>query len=349
MVGPPPESWAVEPDLARTFDIAPGLWSFRLPLPWDHITHVNAYAIERDDGIVLVDCGSAGDETHRGALEATLGLAGFAIEDVRLLVGTHTHSDHVGLAAWVIERSGAEFWMHPDTGHFYDANREPDRIGAARERRSRQEGVPEHLLGLYGDVREETDGVLEPVRPDRLLLSGVKIQSKLGPWQVVETPGHCPTHVCLVQRERRLIILGDLVASAFSPWFDYGYSEDPVAQYLDSLDAIDALGPPALALPGHGRPISDLSEGDRPAPGGVAERLEQTLAAIATGPAGGYVLTDRVFGDLDPQAAVWRMAEVLCYLKHLSLAGMVIRDEAADGTFTYHLTSMPKEEPEGPA
>ena len=343
MVGPPPDSWAVEPGLARTFDIAPGLWSFRLPLPWDHITHVNAYAIERDDGIVLVDCGSAGDETHRGALETALGQAGFAIEDVRLLIGTHTHSDHVGLAAWVIERSGAEFWMHPDTAHFYDATREPERIAAARERRSRQEGVPEHLLELYRDVREETDGVLEPVLPDRLLLGGVEIPSKLGDWQVVETAGHCPTHVCLVQRERRLIILGDLVASAFSPWFDYGYCEDPVAQYLDSLGAIEALGPQVLALPGHGRPISDLPEAIA-LHRGVAERLERTLAATAAGPAGAYALTKRVFGDLDPQAAVWRMAEVLSYLEHLSLAGMVIRDEAADRTFTYHL--LPKEEPE---
>jgi glyoxylase-like metal-dependent hydrolase (beta-lactamase superfamily II) len=338
VVGPPPESWAVDPELARTFDIAPGLWSFRLPLPWHHITHVNAYAIERDDGIVLVDCGSAGDETHRGALEAALGRAGHSIEDVRVLVGTHTHSDHVGLAAWVIERSGAEFWMHPETGHFYDATREPERIAAAREARSRQEGVPDHLVELYRDVREETDGVLAATPPDRLLIGGVTIESKLGNWEVVETPGHCPTHVCLVQRDRRLIILGDLVASAFSPWFDYGYSEDPVSEYLDSLDAIEALGPSALALPGHGRPISDLPAAIALHRRGVGERLEQTLAAIAAGPTGAYEITDRVFGNLDPQAAVWRMAEMLCYLKHLRLAGAIVRDEAPDGTFTYRLT-----------
>lgn len=337
MVGPPPQSWAVEPELARTFDIAPGLWSFRLPLPWPGITHVNAYAIERDDGIVLVDCGSAGDASHRGALEAALGQAGFTIEDVRVLVGTHTHSDHVGLAGWVIDRSGAEFWMHPDTGHFYDGTREPARIAAARERRSRQEGVPEHLLDLYSDVREETDGVLEAVLPDHPLAGGVKIGSRLGDWEVVETPGHCPTHVCLVQRDRRLIILGDLVASAFSPWFDYGYSADPIAEYLDSLDAIDALGPPVLALPGHGRPISDLPGAIALHRRGVAERLEQTLAAIGAGPTGAYEITSRVFGDLDSQAAVWKMGEMVAYLKHLRLAGMITRDEAADGTFSYRL------------
>ncbi|HUA70350.1 MAG TPA: MBL fold metallo-hydrolase [Solirubrobacteraceae bacterium] len=337
MVGPPPESWAIEPDLARTFDIAPGLWSFRLPLPWPSITHVNAYAIEHEDGIVLVDCGSAGDASHRGAIVAALGLAGFTIEDVRVLVGTHTHSDHVGLAAWVIERSGAEFWMHPDTGHFYDGTREPERIAAARERRSRREGVPERVLEFYADVREETDGVLGAVAPDRPLAGGVKIESKLGDWEVIETPGHCPTHVCLVQRDRRLIILGDLVASAFSPWFDYGYSADPVAEYLSSLDTIEALGPFSLALPGHGRPIENLPEAIALHRRGVAERLEQTLAAIAAGPTGAYELTYRVFGDLDDQAGVWKMTEIFGYLKHLRLAGKVTRDEDMDGTFSYRL------------
>jgi glyoxylase-like metal-dependent hydrolase (beta-lactamase superfamily II) len=243
----------------------------------------------------------------------------------------------VGLAAWVLERSGAEFWMHPDTGHFYDGTREPARIAAARERRSRQEGVPERVLEYYSDVREETDGVLGAVAPDRPLAGGDKVESRLGDWEVIETPGHCPTHVCLLQRDRRLIILGDLVASAFAPWFDYGYSADPVAEYLRSLDAIEALGPMSLALPGHGRPIENLQDAIALHRRGVAERLEQTRVAIAAGPTGAYELTYRVFGDLEDQAAVWKMTELFGYLKHLRLAGLVIRDEAADGTFSYRL------------
>ncbi len=338
MVGPPPESWAVAPDAARTYELAPGLWSLRLPLAWEHISYVNAYVIERDDGIVLVDCGSAGDDSYREALQRAIAEAGFTLQDVRLLVATHTHSDHVGLAAWVLEESGAELWMHPHTAHFYDGTREPERIAAARERRARQEGVPEHLLDLYRDVREETEGVLAPVPPDRPLVGGTLVDSNLGPWQVVETPGHCPSHVCLVQRDRGLIVLGDLVAAAFSPWFDYGYSPDPVAEYLEALDRIGAIDPPALALPGHGRPISDLPAAIELHRRGVADRLAQTQEAIAAGPAGAFELTPRVFGEPDSgETAVWRMTELVCYLRHLRLAGAVVRDQAADGTFTYRL------------
>ena len=41
----------------RRWEIEPGLWQLRLPLPWDTISSVNAFAIARDDGIMLVDAG----------------------------------------------------------------------------------------------------------------------------------------------------------------------------------------------------------------------------------------------------------------------------------------------------
>jgi hypothetical protein len=61
------------------------------------------------------------------------------------------------------------------------------------------------------------------------------------------------------------------------------------------------------------------------------------MAAIAAGPTGAYALTYRVFGDLEDQAAVWKMTEMFGYLKHLRVAGTIARDEAADGTFSYRL------------
>src|SRR3954471_11863333 len=97
MVGPPPESWSVPPERARAFELAPGVWQLRLPLPWPLIPHVNAYLLYEPDGPVLVDCGSAGHPSHRAALSAALATAGTQVSEVRTLVATHTHSDHVGL------------------------------------------------------------------------------------------------------------------------------------------------------------------------------------------------------------------------------------------------------------
>ena len=45
MVGPPPDSWAVDADAAKAFEVADGIWRLRLPMPWPHISHANAYLL----------------------------------------------------------------------------------------------------------------------------------------------------------------------------------------------------------------------------------------------------------------------------------------------------------------
>lgn len=319
--------------------MVPGLWQLRLPLAWEGIGSVNAFAIARDDGVMLVDCGSAGDPSYRHALALALDQAGFGLRDVRVLAGTHTHSDHVGMASWVIGESGCELAMHPATAHFYDAMRDPAGIEAARERRSRQEGVPEDVIWAYRDVREETEGVLAPVEPHRQLHDGVRLASRLGEWEVVETPGHAPSHVCLFQRDHGIAVVADLVSRTFSPYFDYGYTPDPVAEYLASLDRVAAISGIEVALPGHGRPIADLADVIAEHREGVHEGLAACRRAVAAGPAGGFDLTTRVYGAARSLfVAVWQLAGVACYLRHLRLSGQVTRETAPDGTFRYRTT-----------
>jgi glyoxylase-like metal-dependent hydrolase (beta-lactamase superfamily II) len=314
----------------------PGLWRLRLPLAWAAIGHVNAFAIDAADGIVLVDCGCAGHPSQQEALSVALAEAGHAVEDVRILVGTHVHSDHIGLAQWVKERSGAELWMHPATGAFYDAMRDPAAVAAARERRARAEGVPEALIPEYRDVREETEGVLAPVEPDRPLHAGVRVPSALGDWETVETPGHSPSHVCLVQRDHGIAMLGDLVSAVYAPFFDYGYTPDPVAEFLDSLARVAAISELRVGLPGHGRPIDGLGDVLELHRRSAAERLAATEAAIEAGPAGAWELTARVFGEPPSgEIGVWRTGEVMGYLLHLRRAGTIVRDETAGGEFRY--------------
>ena len=143
MVGPTPADWSVDPDAASVFEIRPGLKTLRLPLPWAWITHVNAYSFDRaDGGITLVDCGGAGHPSAWEALLVALDRSGRQISDVRELVLTHAHSDHLGVATRIVEESGCTMWMHPAHQAFTDGALEPERIYAARERRALAEGVP---------------------------------------------------------------------------------------------------------------------------------------------------------------------------------------------------------------
>jgi glyoxylase-like metal-dependent hydrolase (beta-lactamase superfamily II) len=339
VAGPPPASWAVRPQDAGVRLVAPGLWRLRLPTPWDGISHVNAYLIDRGDGsTVLVDCGTGGDPTAAAALEVAIDETGHRIEDVAVLAVTHVHSDHVGLAAHVLARSDAELWTHPDDQHFYEAFHAPDAVIAARERRARREGVPTARLEPYRTVREEIEGAQAVTAPDRPLHRDTVIDTALGPWRVLETPGHCPSHVCFVQPDHGLALVGDLICPVFVPWLDYGCSPDPYAEILASLDALEAAGPIAAALPGHGRPITDLGAVLADTRAGFAARMAATRRALAAGPGDGYTLTLRIFGDEDDLAAVGHLTEVLAYLRHLRLRGEVVRETTPDDTYLYRAT-----------
>jgi glyoxylase-like metal-dependent hydrolase (beta-lactamase superfamily II) len=327
MAGPPPPDWQVDPGAAGAREVVPGLWRLRIPIGWEQMTHVNAYIVEADE-LTLVDCGGAGHPSCAQALEVALEQTGHALDEIGRLVFTHVHSDHMGQAQFVVERSGAEVWSHPNDAHFYDAVRETERIVAARERRARQEGVPEHRLEVYRTAREELEGALGPVERTHALTDGVTVSG----FEVIETPGHAPSHVCLIRGD--VAIVGDLICPAFVPWLDYGYSADPLAETLASLDALEETGA-TLALPGHGRPITDVAATIEATRTGFGLRLDATRQALRDGPAGAYELTTRIWGEEADLPATGHMTEVLSYLRYLRGRGEITRTTEDDGTYRY--------------
>ncbi len=321
-------------ELGRGERVLPGVFRLRLPLPWPGVPHGNAWAVADGDGIVLFDTGihAPGSLVH---LERALAMCGLALEDVRLIVCTHAHSDHYGQAAPIIERSGAELWMHPNFEHARRWAEDPDASLVRRLEIARQSGVPEEPLRRYASERADHEsGIAALVEPDRPLLPGVIVQTDLGPWTVHETPGHAPSHVCLFQPDHRLLISGDHLLGRISLYFDYGYSPDPVGEFVRSLDVVQALDA-RLCLPGHGRTFTDVRahiEGNREL---VAERLAATLAVLraatdddAAGavPLTAFEILPRVYGaELSPPLAQWLLTETLAMLLHLEVIGQAVR------------------------
>jgi len=311
---------------ARADRILAGLWRLRLPLPWPAVPHVNAFAIAAGDGVVLVDCG-----LHQpgglAQLERALNQAGLRLEHVRLLVCTHAHIDHYGLAAAVIDVSQCELWMHPAHAHATVAATDP----AARLKRrieiALQSGVPASALERYrGQHGDDDTGVARVVLPDRDLLPGVEVETDLGSWQVYETPGHAPSHVVLHQPDRRLLLSGDHLLGRVSLFFDYDHTPDPVGEFMGSLDTVSDLDVD-LILAGHGRPVRD-------APGLIAANrrevkcgLRRVRSALAEGPRTAYEIAAGLLGveELNEMQVGWGLSVALSYLDHLELRGDVRR------------------------
>jgi glyoxylase-like metal-dependent hydrolase (beta-lactamase superfamily II) len=337
MVGPPPASWEIDSSAAVALAVEPGLWRLRLPLPWRHISHANAYAVEREDGrLVLFDCGGGGDPSCLAGLERALAQIGRGVADIAELVITHAHSDHLGTAASIAARADCTVWIHPARAHFEDVGADPAGVRTQRARGARRWGVPEELVDECADVGEELHGVDGAVRCDRALAAGTSIPSALGAWRAIATPGHAPSHVCLFQPERGVLIAGDLVGPIFAPSFDVGYTPDPVGEQLASLGAAAALRP-RLALPGHGRPLTDPAAVFAAHTGGVAERLAAVKAALAGAALTPYETAVALFGrPEDPDERVWRLIETLAYLEHLAATGAAASTD--DAVIRFRLT-----------
>jgi glyoxylase-like metal-dependent hydrolase (beta-lactamase superfamily II) len=291
------------------------------------VPHGNAWAIAAGRGIVLIDTGMH-EEGSMAQLERAMDQVNLRVEHVRLLVCTHAHSDHWGQAAPICDRAGCELWLHPNHEH---ATRSFGDREAALQRRlevGRQSGVSADALRAYADrYGSMPSGIARVIEPDRALVSGVSVDTDLGTWHAYETPGHAPSHVCLFQPERRILISGDHVLGRISLFYDYGWTPDPVGEFLSSLDVVDALDA-RLALSGHGKPFVEVHghiEGNRTL---VAQRLDAVMAALESdGPSTALAIARRMHGsDLSAANANWLLSETLSYLRHLDAGGRVAHE-----------------------
>jgi glyoxylase-like metal-dependent hydrolase (beta-lactamase superfamily II) len=318
-------------EVGRGERVLPGLWRLRLPLPWPGVPHCNAWAVAAGDGIVLFDTGmhEPGSLAH---LERALDQVRLRLEHVRLLVCTHAHSDHYGQAATILERAGCELWMHPNHAHMTQAAGDPEVWLARRLEVARQSGVAEEPLRRYAEQRRGRGfGVAAIVLPDRDLRAGMTVETDLGPWVVYETPGHAPSHVCLHQPQRRLLVSGDHLLGRVSPYYDYGWTPDPAGEFLRSLDVVAGLDA-RLCLAGHGRPFTDVRAHIDANRALVHERLDAVLRALGAGPRTAVEVVPDVYGE--PLSAIntsWWLSETLCYLVHLEREVRVRRVDVAEG------------------
>jgi glyoxylase-like metal-dependent hydrolase (beta-lactamase superfamily II) len=212
--------------------------------------------------------------------------------------------------------------MHPNHGHMTRAAQNPERTFERRIEVARQSGVPEEALRRYKESRRgQGVGIERVVEPDRDLVPGVRVETDIGVFDVYETPGHAPSHICLHESERGILISGDHLLGRVSLYYDYGHTPDPAGEFLHSLDVVDALDS-RLCLAGHGRPFRDVKEHVEANRREVAERMGRVRAALRDGdgePKTPFEIVPILLGDPNPSPMMvnWGLSETLSYLRHL--------------------------------
>ena len=155
----------------------------------------NAFLIEGDDGLTLIDAGFPGKEA--AAFGAIRGL-GRSLDQLKHLIFTHGHPDHIGSAAAIVRESGARTYMHPLD------------IPMAESGGPFRPMIPAPgLVGLLCKVVYHPDERVEPVAIDQPLTAG-EILPIAGGFEVIHTPGHCAGQVALLWRPGRMLFAGDV-------------------------------------------------------------------------------------------------------------------------------------------
>jgi glyoxylase-like metal-dependent hydrolase (beta-lactamase superfamily II) len=318
-----------------------GIHRLSIPTPFP-VGRVNAYLIE-DEPLTLIDSGpnsaKALDE-----LEAALDEHGRRVEELGLLVVTHQHADHVGLAAVLARRSGAEVAALEGLGSYLgDLRREgesDDRFGA---RMMRENGVPADLVTALCTISATIRAWSSSVGVSCRLADGEELTLAGRTLRALHRPGHSPSDTVFVDEGQGMMIAGDhliahvssnpLLARPLTVRGDYeGARPQALISYLESMRRTREM-PLELVLPGHGDPISDHRELIDSRLRLHERRAERIHGLLAERPCNAHEVARMLWGDLALVQAYLTLSEVLGHIDLLIAEGRASEETVNGVTF----------------
>ena len=221
---------------------------------------VNVVLVRGRDGWCLIDTGTSGT---LGRLRGSLRRMGVREGDLRRVLVTHAHPDHVGGLAELVRASGAEVWAPEGDRAWIEHRGSPPRPD------------PRTLSGVHRLLGRIEPAAATPVSVDRGLRGGDRLDEVRDGLEVVALPGHTPGQIGFWFAAERVIVAGDALMHVF-PWW-----HPPIAAYTSdmqqarrSVASLAALEPRAVVV-GHGPPVvlpADAASGES-----LAARLRRAL------------------------------------------------------------------------
>ena len=148
---------------------------------------VNCYLVVNKEEIILIDTGLPGNSSKIiGYVENTLKRSP---QNIKTIVITHNHFDHVGSLSKIKEITGAKVAIHAADADYIRGKEK--HVGS-----SFMNGIIKLFQVIYQT---------KPVEPDILLKEG----DIIGGYQVIHTPGHTKGSICLYNPENKAIFVGD--------------------------------------------------------------------------------------------------------------------------------------------
>ncbi len=249
--------------------------------------HTNCYLVGRETALV-VDPGSPYPREIQRLLHEIytfLGTGGA----IRAIFLTHHHGDHIGGVPRLVRALRVPLAAHPQT--------------LAR--------LPASCLQSKIPPLSIDDGEQLHLEP-RLTL------------EAIHTPGHAPGHLCLFERNRGVLLSGDMIPGTGTTIIDP--PEGEMAGYISSLERLSGLAPQWI-LPAHGPAI----RGGQSAPRKLIQhrrwREHRVLSALHAVPRDLWTITKQAYDDTSPLMLPLARRSALAHLIKLAADGQALRDE----------------------
>lgn len=335
--------------MAEIREIREGLWVFPIVLPRNPLKWLNCYVIKGCPGVndgrnLLIDTGFNREDCLTELLDGMdkLGLIP-AMTDVFL---THIHSDHTGNAAH-LNRLGCRVFMSEKDCELSSID-EKSRWKNGADRIC-MEGMPD---GIINRIYKQDSSIVNisgyfdaiPLNEGDIMRYG-KYE-----FECIMTPGHTPGHMCLYERNSKIMLLGDHVLFGITPNIcAWSTVPDSLRNYLESLDKISHYEVD-LPLPAH-RTITyykTMNERIRELITHHEKRLTEILNILsANSEVDAYFVAKRMKWKIHaqswelfpPSQQYFAMSETLSHLDYLLSENLITRKETADGRRLYSLAA----------
>ncbi|MGO9957222.1 MAG: MBL fold metallo-hydrolase [Solirubrobacteraceae bacterium] len=312
-----------------------------IPTPFA-VGDVNTYLID-DDPLTLIDCGP-NSASALAALEAALSRLGRRLSEIELILITHQHIDHVGLAGEVARRSGAEIGCLGLLAPVLEdwerhAIQDDDDAAELMLRHGIDPQVADALRAMANLVRGW--GARAPV--GRTFEEGEEIALRDRRLTVLHRPGHSPSDTVFLDRASAAALTGDhlladissnaVISRPLTPGWD-GRRPTPLLDYRRSLLATREMDI-SIALTGHGRAVLDHRALIDSRLAQQVRRAERFYELLADGALSAHEIATRQWGRVAITQAFLTLSEVLGVLDLLIEDGRVIEDRS-DVTVRFH-------------
>jgi glyoxylase-like metal-dependent hydrolase (beta-lactamase superfamily II) len=321
-------------------ELYPNVYQIKVPIRNNPLGYINSYLIKTDEGCILIDSGWNTEDAFE-ALRDGVHETGASFEDIRYLIVTHIHPDHYGLVGRLQEYTDADVVLHETERQLLDSRyTDYKKLMAASENWLRVNGAPSKDRVLLQNASLEILGFVAASLPNHPVYGGELLRLGEVSLEVLWTPGHSPGHICLYDRERRLLFSGDHVLERITSNVSMNVQtqSNPLVDYQHALRQLEGLEVD-LILPGHGNPFTGLQERIKDILDHHEDRLAEMRALCAHGPKTAYEIARgtkwfMAWDDLPPFSQRTAVTETLSHLELLLSRGL-LQKTIRDGVFHY--------------